>query len=309
MSKEAWLQYASHIDMLKEEKLPTGDEISSLCDKVAELLAKENNVVHMNAPCTIVGDIHGQFYDLIELFKVAGECPTTNYVFCGDYVDRGYYSVEVVLLLMILKVRYPSRIILLRGNHESRQITQVYGFYDECLRKFGSEDVWRHCMNVFDNLPLGALVGGKVLCLHAGLSPSLDKIDQIQDMKRKMEVPHEGPMCDLLWSDPDEITGWSLSPRGAGYVFGEDIVSNFCMVNEIDVICRSHQLVMEGYKYKFSNKLVTVWSAPNYCYRCANAASVMQVTDKLEQSHIVFGPAPTSERKKPSAKSMPDYFL
>jgi len=309
MNKSHWLEYASTLDQLKEKKLPSAEEIESLCEKVEELLDQEENVVRVPAPCTLVGDIHGQFYDLLEMFKVGGECPTTNYVFCGDYVDRGHYSVEVVLVLLILKVRYPSRIILLRGNHESRQITQVYGFYDECLRKFGSEKVWRHCMKVFDLLPLGCLVGDKILCLHAGLSPSLDKIDQMQDMIRKQEVPHEGPMCDLMWSDPDEITGWSLSPRGAGYVFGQDIVQQFCMMNNIDLIVRSHQLIMSGHEYRFDNQLITVWSAPNYCYRCGNVASILQVTENLARVPLTFTDAPYSERERPSHKQMPDYFL
>ena len=135
---------------------------------------------------------------------MGGECPDANYLFLGDFVDRGYYSVETFLLLLALKVRYPDRITLIRGNHESRQITQVYGFYDECLRKYGSANVWNYFTDLFDYLPMTALVAGKIFCLHGGLSPSVDTLDAAKALDRFQEVPHEGPMCDLVWSDPDE---------------------------------------------------------------------------------------------------------
>jgi len=133
------------------------------------------------------------------LLSFVGDVPQTNYLFLGDFVDRGYYSVETFLLLLALKVRYPDRITLIRGNHESRQITQVYGFYDECLRKYGSIMVWRYCTEVFDYLSLSAVIDGKIFCVHGGLSPSINTLDQIRQIDRKMEVPHDGPMCDLLW--------------------------------------------------------------------------------------------------------------
>lgn len=131
--------------------------------------------------------------------------PETNYLFMGDFVDRGYYSVETFLLLLALKVRYPDRITLIRGNHESRQITQVYGFYDECMRKYGSPAVWRYCTEIFDYLSLSAIIDGKIFCVHGGLSPSIQYLDQIRSIDRKQEVPHDGPMCDLLWSDPEGL--------------------------------------------------------------------------------------------------------
>jgi serine/threonine-protein phosphatase 2A catalytic subunit len=183
-------------------------------------------------------------------------------IFCntGDYVDRGYYSVETVTLLVALKIRYPSRITILRGNHESRQITQVYGFYDECLRKYGNANVWKYFTDLFDYLPLTALIDNQIFCLHGGLSPSIDTLDNIRALDRIQEVPHEGPMCDLLWSDPDDRCGWGISPRGAGYTFGQDISEAFNHNNGLTLIARAHQLVMEGYNWSQDRNVVTIFS-------------------------------------------------
>ncbi|KAF7635728.1 Serine/threonine-protein phosphatase [Meloidogyne graminicola] len=218
-------------------------EVKVLCAKAREILMQESNVQRIDAPVTICGDVHGQFHDLMELFRVGGQVPETNYLFLGDFVDRGFYSVETFLLLLALKIRYPDRMMLIRGNHESRQITQVYGFYDECLRKYGSAVVWRCCTEVFDCLSLSAVINGRIFCVHGGLSPSIQTIDQIRTIDRKQEVPHDGPMCDLLWSDPEDSVGFGVSPRGAGYLFGSDVVKNFCETNNIDLIARAHQLV------------------------------------------------------------------
>ena len=215
-------------------------EVKLLCSKAMEILVEESNVQRIDSPVTICGDIHGQFYDLQELFKVGGDCPETNYLFMGDFVDRGFYSVETFLLLLALKVRrrpptdspplslirptrsakpleraelrlirprasqvrYPDRIYLIRGNHESRQITQVYGFYDECLRKYGSVNVCGATARTSSIISLSALVDNRILCVHGGLSPTITTVDQIRTIDRKQEVPHDGAMCDLLWSDP-----------------------------------------------------------------------------------------------------------
>ena len=181
-------------------------------------------------------------------------------VSAGDYVDRGYYSVETVTLLVALKIRYPGRITILRGNHESRQITQVYGFYDECLRKYGNANVWKYFTDLFDYLPLTALIDNQIFCLHGGLSPSIDTLDNIRALDRIQEVPHEGPMCDLLWSDPDDRCGWGISPRGAGYTFGQDISEAFNHNNGLTLVARAHQLVMEGYNWSQDRNVVTIFS-------------------------------------------------
>jgi diadenosine tetraphosphatase ApaH/serine/threonine PP2A family protein phosphatase len=272
---------------------------------------------------------------------------------------------------------------LIRGNHESRQITTVYGFYDECLRKYGSANVWRYCCEVFDYLALGAIVlgasntlepqkhhigsnpsnnitsleyvdpetleievmnsegqlisqvprdelnekgsrkpetnksgppgtgasgwsrwsptksGGAVLCVHGGLSPLIDTVDKIRLIDRKQEVPHEGAMCDLLWSDPDEIDGWGLSPRGAGFLFGADTVKTFNHVNDLSLIARAHQLVMEGFKEMFDNSIVTVWSAPNYCYRCGNIAAILELGEDGSGDSMIARSNGDGSRREP----------
>mmetsp|Transcript_50505 Transcript_50505/g.93356 ORF Transcript_50505/g.93356 Transcript_50505/m.93356 type:complete len:238 (-) Transcript_50505:259-972(-) len=236
----------------------------------------------------------------------------------GDYVDRGYYSLETVTLLVALKVRYRHRITILRGNHESRQITQVYGFYDECLRKYGNANVWKHFTDTFDFLPMTAVVADRIFCLHGGLSPSIDTLDHARDLDRVQEVPHEGPMCDLVWSDPDDRCGWGISPRGAGYTFGQDITEQFTHINGLHFIARAHQLVMEGYQWQHNKSVVTVFSAPNYCYRCGNQAAIMEIDDNVDQSskeniyeHCKFSqfdPAPRDENWHKSPRT-PDYFL
>ncbi|RMC13587.1 hypothetical protein DUI87_08663 [Hirundo rustica rustica] len=273
-----------------------------------EILTKESNVQEVRCPVTVCGDVHGQFHDLMELFRIGGKSPDTNYLFMGDYVDRGYYSVETVTLLVALKVRYPERITILRGNHESRQITQVYGFYDECLRKYGNANVWKYFTDLFDYLPLTALVDGQIFCLHGGLSPSIDTLDHIRALDRLQEVPHEGPMCDLLWSDPDDRGGWGISPRGAGYTFGQDISETFNHANGLTLVSRAHQLVMEGYNWCHDRNVVTIFSAPNYCYRCGNQAAIMELDDTLKYSFLQFDPAP--RRGEPHVtRRTPDYFL
>jgi len=297
------------IEQLRRCECIKESEVKTLCAKAREILIEESNVQKVDSPVTVCGDIHGQFYDLKELFKIGGDCPQTNYLFLGDFVDRGFNSVETFLLLIALKVRYPDRITLIRGNHESRQITQVYGFYDECLRKYRSVNVWRYCTEIFDYLALAAMIDDRIFCVHGGLSPSINTLDQIRAIDRKQEVPHEGPMCDLLWSDPEEIDGWGLSPRGAGYLFGGDVVAQFNQMNNVDLICRAHQLVMEGYKHMFNETLVTVWSAPNYCYRCGNVAAILELDEHLNRNFKIFEAAPQDGRGVPAKQPTPDYFL
>ncbi|GMM35924.1 type 2A-related serine/threonine-protein phosphatase [Saccharomycopsis crataegensis] len=303
---DEWLETIKKCQALHE------NDMKELCEMVKEILMEESNIQPVKSPVTVCGDIHGQFHDLLELFRVSGGFPDNiNYIFLGDYVDRGYFSLETFTLLMCLKVKYPSRITLVRGNHESRQITQVYGFYEECLTKYGSTTVWKYCCQVFDFLTLAAIIDGKILCIHGGLSPEIRMLDQIRVLSRAQEIPHEGGFCDLVWSDPDNVKNWSVSPRGAGWLFGSAVAREFNYVNDLKLIARAHQLVMEGFRYHFKDKdVVTVWSAPNYCYRCGNVASVMKVGEDLNPQFKIFSAVPDdSQRMAPEKQQRSDYFL
>jgi serine/threonine-protein phosphatase 6 catalytic subunit len=227
----------------------------------------------------------------------------------GDFVDRGYNSLETLTLLLVLKARYPQHVTLLRGNHESRQITQVYGFYDECQRKYGNANAWKYCTDLFDYLTIAAIIEGRVLCVHGGLSPDIRTLDQIRTLERRLEIPHEGSFCDMLWSDPEEIDYWAVSPRGAGWLFGCKVTAEFNQINGIELICRAHQLVQEGYKYMFPEKsLATVWSAPNYCYRCGNVAAMLAFDSKMERQFRIFHAVPENAQATPPRAAVP-YFL
>ncbi|KAL1658636.1 Metallo-dependent phosphatase-like protein [Schizophyllum commune] len=290
------------IDQLMSCKHLSEPEMKILCERVRAILLEESNIQPVSSPVTICGDIHGQFWDLLELLRKGGDIPDTSYIFMartayqGDFVDRGHYSLETVSLLLALKARYPDKVSLLRGNHESRQITQVYGFYDECQQKYGSATVWKACCNVFDYLNLAAIIDGETLCVHGGLSPDIRTLDQIRVLSRAQEIPHEGALCDLMWSDPDEVDNWAVSPRGAGWLFGESVTREFNHTNALRLIARAHQLIQEGYKYMFDSSLVTVWSAPNYCYRCGNLASILTIREDGERVFTVYGAAAENER-------------
>ncbi|KAF2766303.1 Metallo-dependent phosphatase [Teratosphaeria nubilosa] len=428
---DEWLQQAKLCRYLPEA------DMKRLCEIVKECLMEESNIQPVSAPVTVAGDIHGQFYDLLELFHVAGGMPgeaeeraalkvvqeeeqramkspgrasminaadleppsqitdpkvkrkmkrrfqrdsaytsdasdpgntgdeeeprgrvrsrsmgqdenddaeyeedgegsedsgvgvrspdgrskstaktdhangKQNFIFLGDFVDRGYFSLETFTLLMCLKAKFPDKVTLIRGNHESRQITQVYGFYEECQQKYGNASVWKSCCQVFDFLALAAIIDGKVLCVHGGLSPEIRTLDQIRVVARAQEIPHEGAFCDLVWSDPEDVDTWAVSPRGAGWLFGDKVSTEFNHVNGLSLIARAHQLVNEGYKYHFASQdVVTVWSAPNYCYRCGNVASIMTLGEDLNPDFKIFSAVPDHRRAVPAGRAgRGEYFL
>ena len=274
-------------------QLLTISEIKFICDKSKEILQKEPTILSLTPPITLVGDIHGQYQDLLEIFYQQGYPKDgISFVFIGDFVDRGLNSVEVFLLLLIFKIQYPSQVFLTRGNHESRIITQQYGFYDEILRKFGNSVVWQYFTEVFDVLPLGGIINSKIYCLHGGLSPSCKNIDEIKKVERFSDVPRNGLMCDMLWSDPEDRNGWAVNTRGAGFTWGVDISEEFLYLNDLKFVSRAHQLVMRGYNWCHNKQVLSIFSAPNYCYRCGNEAAVIEIEDENNFNFKTYSAAP-----------------
>ncbi|KAK9016587.1 hypothetical protein V6N11_079082 [Hibiscus sabdariffa] len=290
----------------KQVKLSEG-EIRQLCINAKQIFVSQPNLLQISAPIRICGDIHGQYQDLLRVFEYGGYPPEANYLFLGDYVDRGKQSLETICLLLAYKIRYPDRIFLLRGNHEDAKVNRIYGFYDECKRRF-NVSLWKLFTNCFNHLPVAALIDEKVLCMHGGLSPDLENLDQIKEIERPTEVPDGGLLCDLLWSDPNpNVEGWAESDRGISCTFGADIVAAFLEKNDLDLICRGHQVVEDGYEFFANRKLVTIFSAPNYGGDFDNAGALLSIDEALVCSFEILKPATPCNKvnlKKMEARSV-----
>ncbi|MCJ1392847.1 Serine/threonine-protein phosphatase pp1 [Xylographa bjoerkii] len=256
-------------------------EIRYLCTKAREIFISQPILLELEAPIKICGDIHGQYYDLLRLFEYGGFPPEANYLFLGDYVDRGKQSLETICLLLAYKIKYPENFFILRGNHECASINRIYGFYDECKRRYNIK-LWKTFTDCFNCLPIAAIIDEKIFTMHGGLSPDLNSMEQIRRVMRPTDIPDCGLLCDLLWSDPDkDITGWSENDRGVSFTFGPDVVSRFLQKHDMDLICRAHQVVEDGYEFFSKRQLVTLFSAPNYCGEFDNAGAMMSVDESL----------------------------
>ena len=258
------------IEKIKQNppQLLTREECLFVIETVQQIFVDEPNVLHLSDPIVVIGDLHGQLYDVFEIFRVEAPPPETHFLFLGDYVDRGYYSLEVLMLLLCLKIKYPQRIHMLRGNHESYTITKTYGFYEETKTKFHDTEIYTACCELFNFLPICALIGERIFGVHGGLSPCVHIIDQIDVANRFQEPIFDGSFSDLLWGDPNPHgNGFKASQRGLGYTYGEDVTKKFANMNRLVHIVRAHQLPAAGYDILFGGLLSTVWSAPNYTYR------------------------------------------
>ena len=263
------------------------------------VIEQDNMLLNVQAPVHICGDIHGQYSDLLQIFNKLGYPYSKNrYMFLGDYVDRGQRSIEVVCLLFCFKILYHNHVFLLRGNHETADVSRVYGFHDECKRR-GSIKLWKHFVDVFNVMPVAATVGlappedPVMLCMHGGLSPFLKNYKDINKIKRPTEVSEEGILCDLLWSDPETegptfLQGWHPNDRGVSYLFCRDVLHQFLKDNKLEMICRAHQVVEDGYEFYGNRELVTIFSAPRYCGEFDNKGGVMTVGESLKCTFTLF---------------------
>lgn len=265
-------------------------EIQLICAKAREIFLLQPSLLELSSPVKVVGDVHGQYSDLIRIFTKCGFPPLTNYLFLGDYVDRGKQSLETILLLLCYKIKYPENFFLLRGNHECANVTRVYGFYDECKRRCNIK-IWKLFIDTFNTLPIAAIVAGKIFCVHGGLSPVLNSMDEIRNIARPTDVPDFGLLNDLLWSDPaDTLNEWEDNERGVSYVFSKVAINKFLQKFGFDLVCRAHMVVEDGYEFFNDRTLVTVFSAPNYCGEFDNWGAVMSVSEELLCSFELLDP-------------------
>lgn len=268
----------------------TDAEIRQLIFRSRKLFLSQPMLLELAAPLKICGDVHGQYYDLLRLFATGGFPPASNYLFLGDYVDRGKQSIETICLLMCFKIKNPENFFLLRGNHECASINRMYGFFDECKRRY-SVKLWKVFSDCFNCLPVAAIIDDKIFCCHGGLSPDLDSMDQIRQLNRPTDVPDQGVMCDLLWADPsEEVVGWGENERGVSFTFGKDVLQRFLIKFGFDLMVRAHQVVEDGYEFFGQRQLVTIFSAPNYCGEFDNAAAIMTVDSQLLCSFQILKP-------------------
>lgn len=289
------------------KRLSTGDQVEacvsesqliSLLHLVQEVYYSEPTLLSVSNPINVVGDLHGQYTDLLRIFDSIGHPPTQRYLFLGDYVDRGPNSIETVSLIMAYKVMYPNHVYMLRGNHESAEISRVYGFYAECKRRF-SPRLWRRYTECFRYLPIAATIGKRIFCAHGGISPSLNgHLDDLNKLERPLRIGSKGVVTDLLWSDPDpKIDGWAMNSRGISYTYGQDIIEEFLAKHNLDLIVRAHQVVEDGYQFIANRKLVTVFSATNYCGEFDNCGGVMLIDEALTCSFKILRPLCKCSRK------------
>lgn len=281
----------------------TENDYNKLCALSQKIFLKQPSLLELNPPLKVAGDLHGQFYDFLRLLNLGGVPPETNYLFLGDYVDRGRFSLETIALVMAYKIKYPENFFLLRGNHECANINRVYGFFDECKRRF-SVKLWRTFCDCFNCLPFAAIIDDRIFCCHGGLSPHLTNMDQIRRIKRPTNVPTRGVVCDLLWSDPDrKVPEWGENERGVSYIFSAGVVKNFLQAQNLDLVVRAHQVVADGYEFFASRQLVTVFSAPNYCGMFNNNAALMVVDQNLKCSFQILRPVTQSPLIRASLKT------
>uniref|UniRef100_A0A0R3RQF3 Serine/threonine-protein phosphatase n=1 Tax=Elaeophora elaphi TaxID=1147741 RepID=A0A0R3RQF3_9BILA len=261
-------------------------EVREICLRCREVFRMESILLRIDPPIYILGDIHGQFPDLVKIISKIGTPPRKRYLFMGDYVDRGRWSLETVSLLMAYKVRYPKHLYMLRGNHETRAVNRIYGFFEECVQRFPENNdgtqLWTLFQHAFNCMPFAALIGERIFAAHGGISEDLLNWNQFKRICRPTDVTDIGFINDLIWADPGNFPGkYIQSPRGVSQLFGKQATEEFQQKLNIDLIVRGHQVAQDGYELLHDKKCLTLFSAPYYCDELDNKAGILHISQSL----------------------------
>lgn len=285
------------------QKPITEETVIRACRQVKDVFAREPVMLEIDANIVVVGDLHGNIDDLLRIFERMRYPPAMRYIFLGDYVDRGLFGTEILLLLFALKIKFPEHIYMLRGNHETENLSRFYGFYKELTSKY-SDKVYTEILEVFSQLPLCAVVGDRIFCVHGGISPYLEFIEDLEDEPKPKDFTTSGILTDMVWSDPSADTDdFELSDRGCGYTFGADALATFLDNNDLDLLVRSHEMCPEGINWPYSDdeenvdRCLTIFSSSNYCGR-GNVGAILHISEELLVNVEVFDPLPVGEDKQ-----------
>lgn len=289
--------------------LITSSQVKKLLDFVKPIFESENLMIELSPPLYIVGDIHGNVDDLLRIFELKKYPPYSKYLFLGDYIDRGKYGFEVVMILFSLKALYPERIFLIRGNHEVQETSSYYGFYDEIQGKY-SGLMFYYFHSVFNCLPLICIISEKILCVHGGLSPDMPPLNCFKSMEKPKDLVTDSVLKDIIWSDPGEGDfDFRNNTRGCGYIYSSSSLDKYLKENNLEILIRSHEMCQNGFKfpYKDNNSCLTVFSSTNYCDR-NNSGAVIEVSTKLELDVTVYEPLTKAQWERRRV-IFPDYLL
>ena len=267
-------------------------DLFSICKLAQDALLKDQILLEINPPITIVGDIHANFNGLQQIFQKCGDPEHHKYLFLGDYIDRGPNSIEVMTTLLCYKLLYPNNIYLIRGNHESKEVCVEYGFFQECVDRY-NENIFNEFIAVFNNLPMAAIVGKSIFCVHGGISQEMGDVNKLRSVERPLIIPSSGFLLDLLWSDPSVVYPdfHVCEMRGGSFTYGKDAAERFLKENNLKHIVRSHQMTMEGYDYAYghdNDMCISVFSTANYCEEFDNKGAVMHVDSDMNLSFTIF---------------------
>lgn len=287
------------LEDLKSLILPKKETLAEILTRATQIFEKEENLIEIEGECIVIGDLHGHFFDFLNILDLIDS--NQKLIFLGDYVDRGFNSVELIIYLMVMKISKPEKTIILRGNHENKTQTTVYGFREECIEKYDLYTYWMFC-ELFEYFPIAVIVNQKYFCVHGGIQPDLT-LDWIKNSDRIQEFSE---LSSLFWGDPsNDVEYFTESSRGAGYLYGHKAVQEFLDRISCEYLVRSHQLVFDGIEEKFDGQCITVWSAPNYCYKCKNIAAVIKI-ESSNHEYIYFKAVETQHMQSEKLQNL--YF-